>query len=115
MNGDEQLQWEARWRLPAAIAAFLAGADRLLPHLHPTLPATAAEGLRTRWSTTTLLILAIIDVESDFEEEAISDKGARGLMQIKPAMSGCIPSNTLRPSRSSLKPRYKKSRTKRPD
>jgi ZIP family zinc transporter len=40
-------------------AAFLAVADRLLPHLHPTLPTTAAEGLRTRWSTTTLLILAI--------------------------------------------------------
>lgn len=32
-----------------------------------------------------LLILAIIDVESDFEEEAISNKGARGLMQIKPS------------------------------
>ncbi len=32
-----------------------------------------------------LLILAIIDVESDFEEEAISEKGARGLMQIKPS------------------------------
>ncbi|QRK14137.1 lytic transglycosylase domain-containing protein [Archangium violaceum] len=32
-----------------------------------------------------LLILAIIDVESDFTEEAISEKGARGLMQIKPS------------------------------
>lgn len=40
-------------------AAFLAVADRVLPHLHPTLPATGAEGPRTRWSTTTLLILAI--------------------------------------------------------
>jgi ZIP family zinc transporter len=40
-------------------AVFLAVADRLLPHLHPTLPVGAAEGLRTRWSTTTLLVLAI--------------------------------------------------------
>lgn len=32
-----------------------------------------------------LLILAIIDVESDFEEDAVSPKGARGLMQIKPS------------------------------
>lgn len=32
-----------------------------------------------------LLILALIDVESDFTEEAISEKGARGLMQIKPS------------------------------
>jgi soluble lytic murein transglycosylase-like protein len=32
-----------------------------------------------------LLILAIIDVESDFAEEAVSVKGARGLMQIKPS------------------------------
>ncbi|MBX5480924.1 MAG: lytic transglycosylase domain-containing protein [Myxococcaceae bacterium] len=32
-----------------------------------------------------LLILAIIDVESDFLEDAVSNKGARGLMQIKPS------------------------------
>jgi soluble lytic murein transglycosylase-like protein len=32
-----------------------------------------------------LLILAIINVESVFEEEAVSPKGARGLMQIKPS------------------------------
>lgn len=32
-----------------------------------------------------LLILAIIDVESDFDEEAVSNKGARGLMQIQPS------------------------------
>lgn len=58
---------EAQGRLPwlaptlglLAGAAFLAGTDRLLPHLHPFLPSGAAEALRTRWSTTTLLILAI--------------------------------------------------------
>lgn len=32
-----------------------------------------------------LLVLAIIDVESDFLEEAVSNKGARGLMQIQPS------------------------------
>ncbi len=32
-----------------------------------------------------LLILAIIDVESDFDVDAVSSRGARGLMQIKPA------------------------------
>ena len=32
-----------------------------------------------------LLILAIIDVESDFAEDAVSNRGARGLMQIKPS------------------------------
>ncbi|MGQ0506147.1 MAG: lytic transglycosylase domain-containing protein, partial [Myxococcaceae bacterium] len=31
-----------------------------------------------------LLILAVIDVESDFSTGAVSDKGARGLMQIQP-------------------------------
>ncbi|MFN0062323.1 MAG: lytic transglycosylase domain-containing protein [Myxococcaceae bacterium] len=31
-----------------------------------------------------LLILAVIDVESDFSEGAVSEKGARGLMQIQP-------------------------------
>jgi ZIP family zinc transporter len=54
---------ETPW-LPATVgllagAVFLGLADRLLPHLHPTLPITAAEGLPTRWSATTLLILAI--------------------------------------------------------
>jgi soluble lytic murein transglycosylase-like protein len=32
-----------------------------------------------------LLILAIIDVESEFDEAAVSARGARGLMQIQPA------------------------------
>jgi soluble lytic murein transglycosylase len=32
-----------------------------------------------------LLVLALIDVESDFEEDSVSEKGARGLMQIKPS------------------------------
>lgn len=32
-----------------------------------------------------LLIVALIDVESDFKEGAVSDKGARGLMQIRPS------------------------------
>lgn len=45
--------------------------------------AIAEEAQKTGYDP--LLILAIIDVESDFEEEAISMKGARGLMQIKPS------------------------------
>jgi soluble lytic murein transglycosylase-like protein len=45
--------------------------------------AIAEEAKKTGYDP--LLILAIIDVESDFEEEAISMKGARGLMQIKPS------------------------------
>ncbi|HZH02913.1 MAG TPA: lytic transglycosylase domain-containing protein [Myxococcaceae bacterium] len=32
-----------------------------------------------------LLIVALIDVESDFQEDAVSEKGARGLMQIRPS------------------------------
>ncbi len=32
-----------------------------------------------------LLVLAIIDVESEFDEGAISPRGARGLMQIRPS------------------------------
>ena len=40
-------------------AAFLGAADRLVPHLHPTLPPGSAEGPRSQWSTTTLLVAAI--------------------------------------------------------
>lgn len=54
----------ARPWLPPAVGfvagtAFIGAADRLMPHLHPSLPPSAAEGPRTAWSTTTLLVLAI--------------------------------------------------------
>ncbi len=51
------------WFPPAA--GFLAGAgflfllDRILPHLHLFLPEELAEGLKTHWRKTTLLVLAI--------------------------------------------------------
>ena len=40
-------------------AAFLRGADVLLPHLHPGVPSNHTEGIRTSWQRTTLLVLAI--------------------------------------------------------
>lgn len=40
-------------------AAFLRLADRLLPHLHLGLPMEQAEGVKTSWHRTTLLVLAI--------------------------------------------------------
>lgn len=48
-----------------AVVGFLSGglflrlADRLLPHLHLGLPLEDAEGVKTTWKRTTLLILAI--------------------------------------------------------
>ncbi len=50
--------------LPAGVgflagAAALALADRLLPHLHPDKPLEEAEGPRTAWRRSTLLVLAI--------------------------------------------------------
>ncbi len=38
---------------------FLRGADKLLPHLHVGFPLEEAEGIKTTWRRTTLLILAI--------------------------------------------------------
>lgn len=43
----------------AAGALFLAVTDRVLPHLHPMRAIERAEGPRTTWSQSTLLILAI--------------------------------------------------------
>ena len=40
-------------------AAFLRLADRLLPHLHPGMAMNQAEGVKTHWQRTTLLVLAI--------------------------------------------------------
>ncbi len=50
--------------LPAAVGfllggAFLWAADRILPHLHLGLPIEEAEGIRTGWQRSILLVLAI--------------------------------------------------------
>ena len=40
-------------------AAFLRLVDFFLPHLHPGMPMDQAEGVKTQWQRTTLLVLAI--------------------------------------------------------
>lgn len=40
-------------------AVFLRLADRVLPHLHPGYPTEKAEGIKTSWQRSTLLVLAI--------------------------------------------------------
>jgi soluble lytic murein transglycosylase len=45
--------------------------------------AIAEEALRAGYDP--LLVLALIDVESEFDEGAVSARGARGLMQIRPS------------------------------
>ena len=54
---------ERGW-LPAAIGFLLGGAfvglvDKILPHLHIGLPETEAEGVRTQWQRSVLLVMAI--------------------------------------------------------
>ncbi len=49
---------------------------------HQLAKAISEESRKARFDP--LLILSVIDVESDFEEEAVSSRGARGLMQIQP-------------------------------
>lgn len=54
-----QLPW-----LTAAIGflgggAFLFAVDKLLPHLHPVLDTSQAEGIKTGWQRSILLVLAI--------------------------------------------------------
>jgi len=38
---------------------FLWGVDKLLPHLHPGFPTREAEGMKTSWQRSVLLVLAI--------------------------------------------------------
>lgn len=50
--------------LPAAVGfllggAFLWGVDKVLPHLHLGLPIEEAEGVKTHWARSILLVLAI--------------------------------------------------------
>ncbi len=56
--------WSIPAWMPATVgflmgAAFLRLVDRLLPHLHPGMPTDKAEGPKTSWQRTTLLVLAI--------------------------------------------------------
>jgi len=58
-----ETQGVAPW-IPAATgflggAVFLRVADQFLPHLHPLLPRSQAEGLDTAWRRATLLVMAI--------------------------------------------------------
>ncbi|MBE0521577.1 MAG: ZIP family metal transporter [Candidatus Methanoperedenaceae archaeon] len=39
--------------------AFLGGLDKVIPHLHIGFPVTEAEGIKTPWKKSTLLVLAI--------------------------------------------------------
>src|SRR5215210_7081740 len=52
-----------RWVPPLigflAGGVFLRGLDRVLPHLHPGAPAREAEGIKTSWQRSVLLISAI--------------------------------------------------------
>ena len=57
-------EWSIPAWLPATVgfligAALLRLADRLLPHLHPGMATEQAEGIKTGWRRTTLLVLAI--------------------------------------------------------
>ena len=62
------IEMAAEWNIPAWIpaavgflvgAAFLRLVDRILPHLHRGLATDQAEGVKTSWQRTTLLVLAI--------------------------------------------------------
>ncbi|HOG23932.1 MAG TPA: ZIP family metal transporter, partial [Candidatus Omnitrophota bacterium] len=40
-------------------AVFFRGIDKILPHLHPFMPTETAEGIKTTWPKSTLLVLAL--------------------------------------------------------
>jgi ZIP family zinc transporter len=58
-----EAQGQTAWLLAAAGflagGAFLWGVDRILPHLHIGLEKDQAEGIKTRWQRSILLVLAI--------------------------------------------------------
>ncbi len=77
---------------PAVVDPEVERIDAVLVRRAPELGATlrgqlaaAIAGEARRAGFDPLLIVAMIDVESDFEGDAVSAKGARGLMQIRPS------------------------------
>jgi len=60
---SEELDIAPNW-MPAAVGflsggIFLAIMDKILPHLHPSLALNEAEGIKTNWRRSILLVLAI--------------------------------------------------------
>jgi len=72
------------------IVAYLKGKkvdmkeDRLKAVVHTVYDQSQQHDLDYR------LVLALIKVESNFQQDVVSSKGARGLFQIKPSLAKCI-------------------------
>ena len=94
--------WEPVFEAPQSTRLQMVGVSEVLPEDFSVIDAVLArrapgmgmllrkqvavaiseEAHRARFDP--LLILGLIDVESDFQEEAVSPMGAKGLMQIQP-------------------------------
>jgi len=93
-EADGQPKW-----VPALVGfigggLFLFGVDRLLPHLHPGLTSDHAEGLKTTWARSTLLVTAITlhnipeGLAVGVAFGAIAQEGARRWRRQPPSLSG---------------------------
>ena len=62
-----------------------------------------------------MLVLAVINVESSFEHEAVSAMGARGLMQIRPIVAHTLAKELIGKDSEALEPYFAESRPEQLD
>ena len=80
MNGEEELAVEL-------IAGHLAGKNALIPDEELREMARTMYDASRRYAVDYRLVLAVMDTESNFRHDVVSDSGAIGIMQVKPVVA----------------------------
>ena len=81
-----EMNWEEE-RAVELIAAQLAEKNALIPDEELREVARTMYDASRRYDVDYRLVLAVMDVESDFRHNVVSDAGAVGIMQVKPVVA----------------------------
>lgn len=99
MDRSAVLSFEAEEYVPPAAAPAAAGwqADQAQP---APSPAQLADAAADKYGLPRRLVRSVISAESDFEELAVSPKGAIGLMQLMPATAEALGADPRDPAQN---------------
>ena len=80
-----QVQIDPRAQETAAVEALLAERSNLLPHVRARVARAIVEESAADAELDPVFVLALIGVESELDDTAVSSRGAQGLMQVRNA------------------------------